>query len=216
MTRNNLLVSFLLGGGTIAVARHGNAARADKDRERQLSPKGREQASVMQDAMIKSFDVGMIMSSAAPRAIDTVSREEWPDAHRLEQLYIPEGSPVAAQIDLAFGLLGYASLAAYNLDPTTRLAIKQWAYEAMNEMSVRLVGAVPEMTGRTMLVGCHAVMSSALIVAIAQAVQGDADVKVAMSVVQGDAEVLTLQLVDGEPKIEYLNAAKLAEMAATA
>lgn len=216
MTRNNLLVSFLLAGGTIAVARHGNAARADKDRERQLSSKGREQASVMQNAMAKHFDIGVIMSSAAPRAINTVSREGWPDAHRLEQLYIPAASPVAAQIDLAFGLLGYASLAAYNLDPTTGLAIKQWAYEAMSEMSVRLVGVVPETIGRTMLVGCHAVMSSALIVAIAQAVKSDADVRVAMIVVQGEAEVLTLRLVDGEPQIEYLNAAKLADMATTA
>lgn len=140
---------------THIIQRHGNAARAEKDLDRMLSDKGREQAQLMQEKLIGRglAPAHLTLSSPAPRAIDTVGQ----DCIKLDVLY-PVGLP---NLDALFSKLGYAPLRTY-LEQDTTGEIMDWAeraLKAMNEETEKHADGVVR-------VGCHAVVSNALALVI--------------------------------------------------
>jgi hypothetical protein len=210
-------MALLNAGCAFTVVRHGHTtplAEGEDDLLRILSERGVGQVNRFQTgfdimARRKNTSVGFVMSSTAKRAIDTVSKRDWPDAVLVPELYIPSTQePVGRRIDEAFRVLRYSPLAYYYLDPTTRLAIEQWAFNTLGALERELAPHVKRLIDekKIIMIGCHAIMSMALAIAIAQAINGivPADARRLLTIPMEETEAIVVTVNDGWATLTYL------------
>lgn len=187
------IIAFLLAGNTVLIVRHGNAARAERDFERRLSEKGVIQGRCTREHIARRTEyVGLVLSSIAPRAADTVTHETWPAPVLLEQLYIPTNTPAADTINAAFEKLGYAPLNKYWNDEDIELgvALQSWADNAAAAIDMEVGKILPD--DGLLVIGCHAIMSQMLAVTIAIAVDANANIDDANNANLGEGEALEI------------------------
>lgn len=201
-------------GGSVVVVRHGQAVRGEVDFERQLSLRGQVQASATRSTLKqKRINPCLVVSSAAPRAIDTVRDSEghWPEPVASRKLYIPdESSPIAQAINGTFARLGYKPLSDYRAEPGVEQVLGEWAREAGDFVDYEATCEVVMGTNKdVVMIGCHAIMSQELAVAIALDADPNANISVALNVNMGEAEVLVIRRVAGVVTIEHLDASAL-------
>lgn len=195
------IIAFLLRSSKnqIAIVRHGSAAKADQDFDRQLSMKGVLQGRCTREHISgQPQPVGLVVSSTAPRAARTVTQEGWPQPILLNQLYIPStDSEVGQALDEAFNRLGYAPLSTYANEPEVAKALELWAHMAAKAIEAEV--AKNSFDG-LVVVGCHAIMSQALACIIAKATDPNANVDQALNIMLGEGEVLTVSF-DGLDRV---------------
>jgi broad specificity phosphatase PhoE len=147
----------------ITFIRHGKTGKADTDIDRQLTQQGFDQAAERRDALNRQF--GLVMSSVAPRAVDTaVVIGECMDALEvllLESLYLPTDSADRAAVEAMSGQLGYAPLRAYRAADTEGV-LKRYGENAAADIAAVLRSQLAE---EVLVVG-HAVLLNAVAAAV--------------------------------------------------
>lgn len=189
------LIAFLTNPkNSILFIRHGNTGKADTDAERQLTMKGRLQAARARDYITAQHNVTLVVTSNVPRALETVSDVRWPAAVGMSELYvtprIPELIPEADVLDAAFKKLGYAPLKQFVDEPGVTTALNAWCDRALDAID-RTVSEMRPGSG-TIVVGGHAVMSSALCAYAALVTNKQADLGVVMDANVGECDHLRL------------------------
>lgn len=152
------------------IQRHGHAARADIDFERQLSSKGDRQANAAEDELEKTgLHVShLVLSSTAQRAVKTfrggISGSR-PEVVTRSELYIPQNTFDAARLNGAFDRIGYAPLRDY-LRSEAASALVRWALEAIEVIHEETTKTerIPDQLWFRVRIQNHAVMGPMLAV----------------------------------------------------
>lgn len=129
----------------VRIIRHGKTEGTEPDRERQLSPEGREQARKLgMEWKREGFVPQVILCSTAPRAIETanivcgVGHDGTIITHAFEELYFGKDPSWLPPIAAAFRQLGNAPLQDYESFSDAASALCAWA-EAAVEVVLRHV-----------------------------------------------------------------------------
>jgi len=139
--------------------RHGNAMKAEKDQDRQLSPKGVEQAQNRR-IQLKNVSFDKVLVSPANRCIATAEIISGGcEITEVTSLYVPSAETTDGQaIDRAFNRLGYAPLSEY-LKSEAKEALGRYSQE--NSSVIRRIEAQNQISN--LLVAGHAVLIQAIV-----------------------------------------------------
>lgn|GEM_PF-5810353 len=151
----------------IAISRHAKAAKGKVDIERPLDKDGLAQRQHLHQSLTarEILPAAMILSSPALRAIQTVQDDAVGKHTVLPELYMPADQTTDGdEFDHLFQRHGYAPLAQYQEDDHTDV-LNRWAKKALKAVQDAVFqNWRPGMN--TVHIGCHAVLSNALAVAI--------------------------------------------------
>lgn len=191
---------------TIILARHGKAVKAnpsDPDEARQLNQLGFEQAQKL-GIKLKPYLFDQVVSSPLPRArmtmaIATCGRHV---VHDIPALTCSTGQE--SPIEKMWGDLGNVPLTEYFKHPLGN-ELKVWANTALNA----ILNAIGGGSGKTVLVGGHALLQNALALTIATELHGHgiedstkaSDMATAEILSEGEAFVLTLDRLSGQNRV---------------
>gem|GEM_PF-6932928 len=201
----------LATGGRLLLTRHGNAAKAAegaRDEDRRLTPKGIRQAQATRDYLTSNYMIGLVVTSFAERAVETVTDPRWSAPIPVVDLYLlAEWSEEDRIVDEAFDRLLYVPLTAYFAEPGVEHALIQWGNRAA--MAIEEIFAEHKPNGGTVVVGGHAPLLNALAVTIARQIYPCHDISVALEIALGEAECIEMKMDIGGLRLRHLSAADL-------